>query len=96
MPNSATDCSPFSVRIRPGKHREIAGGNKLPNPSVSGISSTMSTSSGASDSDSADESEEEQEYALDSDESSSNDLSQKPITFEASVSLPRVSSARWR
>lgn len=83
MPNSATDCSPFSVRIRPGKHREIAGGNKLPNPSVSGISSTMSTSSGASDSDSADESEEEQEYALDSDESSSNDLSQKPITFES-------------
>ncbi|KAK8761188.1 hypothetical protein V5799_027548 [Amblyomma americanum] len=83
MPNSATDYSPFSVRIRPGKHREITGSNKLPNPSVSGISSVMSTSSGASDSDSPESSDAEPEFMVESDESSSNDLSQKPITFES-------------
>ncbi|EEC07734.1 SAC domain-containing protein, putative, partial [Ixodes scapularis] len=85
MPNSATDHSPFSVRIRPGKHRETAGAAKLPNPSVSGISSAMSTSSGASDSDSMEPSDEEPDTAQtpDSNESSSNDCSQKPITFES-------------
>ncbi|CAN7989283.1 unnamed protein product [Ixodes hexagonus] len=85
MPNSATDYSPFSVRIRPGKHRETAGANKLPNPSVTGISSAMSTSSGASDSDSLEPSDEEPDTAQtpDSNESSSNDFSQKPITFES-------------
>ncbi|KAL1419132.1 hypothetical protein MTO96_005244 [Rhipicephalus appendiculatus] len=83
MPNSATDYSPFSVRIRPGKHRESAGGNKPPNPSVTGISSTMSTSSGASDSDSSVSSDADPEFMVESDESSSNDLSQKPFTFES-------------
>nr|XP_037282009.1 polyphosphoinositide phosphatase-like [Rhipicephalus microplus] len=83
MPNSATDYSPFSVRIRPGKHRESAGGNKPLNPSVTGISSTMSTSSGASDSDSSLSSDADPEFMVESDESSSNDLSQKPFTFES-------------
>ncbi|KAH9381086.1 hypothetical protein HPB48_010758 [Haemaphysalis longicornis] len=83
MPNSATDCSPFSVRIRPGKHRESTGGNKPLNPSVTGISSTMSTSSGASDSDSSISSDADPEFMVESDESSSNDMSQKPVTFES-------------
>ncbi|XP_064473715.1 polyphosphoinositide phosphatase-like [Ornithodoros turicata] len=83
MPNSAVDYSPFSVRIRPGKHTEKAGMNKPTNPSVTGIWSTTSTSSGGSDSESDSDSDEDPIYAVDSDQSSSNDLSQKAATFES-------------
>lgn len=83
MPNSAVDCSPFCVRIRPGKHIETVGLNKPPNPSVTGIWSSTSTSSGASDSDSDSGSDEDRPYAMDSDESSSNGSSQKTVTFES-------------
>ncbi|KAL3171325.1 hypothetical protein MRX96_013545 [Rhipicephalus microplus] len=79
IPNSATNYSPFSVR----KHRESAGGNKPPNPSVTGISSTMSTFRGASDSGSSVSSDGDPEFMVESYESSSNDLSQKPFTFES-------------
>ncbi|KAF8777217.1 Polyphosphoinositide phosphatase like protein [Argiope bruennichi] len=51
MPSFTSDYSPFSVRVRPGRKRESIG-EKPPNPSVTGISSTASASSGTSETDS--------------------------------------------
>ncbi|XP_035223764.1 polyphosphoinositide phosphatase-like isoform X2 [Stegodyphus dumicola] len=81
MPSFTSDYSPFSVRVRPGRKRESIG-EKPPNPSVTGISSTASASSGASDTDSGDSSSEDNFVYLDSEESTYSLALTRGITFE--------------
>ncbi|UYV76306.1 FIG4 [Cordylochernes scorpioides] len=73
MPSFTTDFSPFSVRLRLGRRREVP-----PNPSVCGISSS---SSGNSDTDSGD-SDSDNPFLQDSVESSSTDSSSTHFTFK--------------
>ncbi|KAG8186312.1 hypothetical protein JTE90_007333 [Oedothorax gibbosus] len=81
MPNFTSDYSPFSVRVRPGRKRESVG-DKPPNPSVTGISSTASTSSGTSDTDTEDSVSEENFVFLESEESSYSLSSSRGNNFE--------------
>ncbi|GIZ01749.1 polyphosphoinositide phosphatase [Caerostris extrusa] len=81
MPSFTSDYSPFSVRVRPGRRSESIG-EKPPNPSVTGISSTASASSETSDTDSADSSSEDNFVFLDSEESSYSLSSSYGVTFE--------------
>ncbi|XP_059486808.1 polyphosphoinositide phosphatase isoform X2 [Neocloeon triangulifer] len=51
MPHFTTNCSPFVIRGRPGKHREdTTNKNPMRNPSLTGSSSTSSTTSSTSSS----------------------------------------------
>lgn len=86
MPSFTSDYSPFSVRVRPGRKRESIG-DKPPNPSVTGISSTASASSGTSETDSGDSSSEENFVFLDSEESTYSFASTRGITFEVIIYL---------
>lgn len=88
MPSFTSDYSPFSVRVRPGRKRESIG-EKPPNPSVTGISSTASTSSGASETDSGESSSEDNFVFLDSEESSYSLSSSRGLTFENMFSTMR-------
>ncbi|XP_054714497.1 polyphosphoinositide phosphatase-like [Uloborus diversus] len=81
MPNFTSDYSPFSVRVRPGRKRESIG-EKPPNPSVTGISSTTSLSSGTSETDSGDSSSEDNFVFLESEESSYSLSSTRGLRFE--------------
>ncbi|CAL1282798.1 unnamed protein product [Larinioides sclopetarius] len=81
MPSFTSDYSPFSVRVRPGRKRESIG-EKPPNPSVTGISSTASASSGTSETDSGESSSEDNFVFLDSEESSYSLSSSRGMTFE--------------
>ncbi|XP_076373457.1 polyphosphoinositide phosphatase FIG4 isoform X2 [Tachypleus tridentatus] len=82
MPSFTNNCSPFSVRVQPGKRRESGGRTKPPNPSVSGISSTSSTSSSTEDTD-TDESSDEDFILTDSNESNTSDSIPKHVTFSS-------------
>ncbi|XP_067120372.1 polyphosphoinositide phosphatase [Centruroides vittatus] len=83
MPNFATDYSPFSVRVRPGKRRESMGTDKPPNPSVTGISSSASASSGTSETESGESSDEDYHFIRDNENSSSSDSSAKLTSFQS-------------
>ncbi|GFQ96368.1 polyphosphoinositide phosphatase [Trichonephila clavata] len=88
MPSFTSDYSPFSVRVRPGRKRESIG-EKPPNPSVTGISSTASASSGASETDSGESSSDDNFVFLDSEESSYSLSSSRGLTFENMFSTMR-------